>query len=76
MSVTIKWNFVTQAVQRPSVSATASIDNVNANEKFDINLADTDSQAVNLMPVGGTSFNTIKQFVECDDSVFTFTETP
>ena len=55
MSETIKWNFVTQVLNGPSVSAAASIGDVDAYDKFDINLADTDSQVVNLTPGGDTS---------------------
>jgi hypothetical protein len=51
----IKWNFATQVSGGPSVSAAASINDVDAYDKFDISLADTDSQAVNLTPVGDTS---------------------
>ena len=53
MSETIKWNFVTQVLQGPSVSAAASIDDVDAYDKFEIDLADTVTQAVDLVP-GGT----------------------
>jgi hypothetical protein len=55
MSETIKWNFVTKVLKGPSVSAAASIDEVDAYDKFDISLADTDTQAVNLTP-GGTAY--------------------
>jgi hypothetical protein len=55
MSETIKWNFVTQVLHGPSVSAAASIDGVDAYDKFDINLADTATQQVDLMPGGATS---------------------
>lgn len=54
MSETIKWNFVTQVLKGPSVSAAASIDGVDAYDKFDITLADTDTQVVNLTPGGNT----------------------
>ena len=55
MSETIKWNFVTQVLQGPSVSAAATIDDVDAYDKFDIELADSVTQTVNLVP-GGTIF--------------------
>lgn len=54
MAETIKWNFVTKVLNGPSVSAAGSIDAVDAYDKFDINLADTASQAVNLTPGGDT----------------------
>lgn len=53
MSETIKWNFVTQVLQGPGVSAADSITDVDAYDKFDISLADTVTQAVNLVPAGG-----------------------
>jgi len=55
MSETIKWNFVTQVLHGPSVSAAATIDDVDAYDKFDIELADSVTQTVNLVP-GGTIF--------------------
>ena len=55
MSETIKWNFVTQVLQGPSVSAAASIDDVDAYDKFDIDLADSVTQTVNLVPSGSIS---------------------
>lgn len=54
MAETIKWNFVTRVLNGPSVSAAGSIDTVDAYDKFDISLADTDSQAVDLTPGGDT----------------------
>lgn len=54
MSETIKWNFVTQVIKGPSVSAAAAIDEIDAYDKFEIALADTDIQAVNLTPGGST----------------------
>lgn len=54
MSETIKWNFVTKVLNGPSVSAADSIEDVDAYDKFDISLADTDSQVVNLTPGGVT----------------------
>ena len=55
MSETIRWNFVTQVLKGPSVSAAASIDTVDAYDKFDIDLADTVTQTVNLVPSGTIS---------------------
>ena len=55
MSETIKWNFVTQVLKGPSVSAAAAIDEIDAYDKFEIALADTGSQVVNLTPGGTTS---------------------
>jgi len=55
MSETIKWNFVTQVLHGPSVSAAGTIDDVDAYDKFDIELADSVTQTVNLVP-GGTIF--------------------
>ena len=54
MSETIKWNFVTQVLKGPSVSAASSIDAIDAYDKFEIALGDTDSQVVNLTPGGNT----------------------
>lgn len=54
MAETIKWNFVTQVLQGPSVSAAASIDDVDAYDKFDVELADTVTQAVNLVPAAAS----------------------
>jgi hypothetical protein len=54
MSETIKWNFVTQVLKGPSISAAASIAGIDAYDKFDISLADTDTQVVNLTPGGNT----------------------
>jgi hypothetical protein len=55
MSETIKWNFVTQVLQGPSVSGAASIDDVDAYDKFDIEIADSVTQTVNLVPSGSIS---------------------
>ena len=55
MSETIKWNFVTQVLQGPSVSGAANIDDVDAYDKFDIDLADSVTQTVNLVPSGSIS---------------------
>lgn len=54
MSETIKWNFVTQVLKGPSVSAASSIDAVDAYDKFEIAVGDTLSQVVNLTPGGNT----------------------
>jgi hypothetical protein len=54
MSETIKWNFVTQVLKGPSISAASSIEGVDAYDKFDISLADTETQVVNLTPGGNT----------------------
>ena len=54
MSETIKWNFVTQVLKGPSVSAAASIDDVDAYDKFEINLEDGVTQDVDLTPGGAT----------------------
>ena len=55
MSETINWNFVIQVLQGPGISAAASITDVDAYDKFDISLADTVTQAVNLVPAGNIS---------------------
>ncbi len=55
MSETIRWNFVTQVLKGPSVSAASSIDTVDAYDKFNIQLADAATQAVNLVPSGTIS---------------------
>ncbi len=55
MSETIRWNFVTQVLKGPSVSAASSIDTVDAYDKFNIELVDTATQAVNLVPSGTIS---------------------
>jgi len=53
MAETIKWNFVTQVLKGPSISAAGSIADVDAYDKFAIELADGSTQVVNLVP-GGT----------------------
>jgi len=55
MSETIKWNFVIQVLQGPSVSAAASIKDADAYDKFDISIADTVTQTVNLVPADSIS---------------------
>ena len=55
MSETIQWNFVTQVLQGPSVSAAASIKQIDAYDKFDIDLADTATKTVNLVPADSIS---------------------
>lgn len=55
MPETINWNFVIKVLQGPSVSASASIDEIDAYDKFDINLADNVTQTVNLVPSGNIS---------------------
>lgn len=52
MPETIKWNFVTQVLQGPSVSAAGSIVNADAYDKFEVELLDTVTQVVNLVPAG------------------------
>lgn len=76
MSETIKWNFVTQVLKGPSVSAAASIDDVDAYDKFDINLADTDSQVVNLTPGGDTSLLVINPRVPHEDLSYDLSGSP
>jgi hypothetical protein len=56
MAESIKWNFVTQVLQGPSVSAADTINGVDAYDKFDITILDSASQAVNLVP-GGSSIS-------------------
>ena len=55
MSETINWNFVTKVLHGPSVSANDSITDVDAYDKFDIDLADSVTQTVNLVPTGSIS---------------------
>lgn len=55
MPETINWNFVIKVLQGPSISASASIDEIDAYDKFDINLADNVTQTVNLVPSGNIS---------------------
>jgi hypothetical protein len=55
MSETIKWNFVTQVLKGPSVSAAASIEKIDAYDKFDIDLADSVTKTVNLVPADSIS---------------------
>ncbi|MBU1059862.1 MAG: hypothetical protein KJ804_16255 [Proteobacteria bacterium] len=55
MPETINWNFVIKVLQGPSISASARIDAIDAYDKFDINLADSVTQAVNLVPGGNIS---------------------
>lgn len=50
----IKWNFVTQVLKGPSVSAKGSITDADAYDKFDVELNDTVTQAVNLVPAGAS----------------------
>ena len=52
MPETIKWNFVTQVLKGPSVSAAGSIVDADAYDKFEVELADTVTQAVDLVPAG------------------------
>ena len=54
MPETIKWNFVTQVLKGPSVSAAGSIVEADAYDKFEVELADTVTQAVNLVPAGAS----------------------
>lgn len=51
MAEKIKWNYVVQALKGPSVSATGTIE-VDAYDKFEVTIADTVTQAVNLVPSG------------------------
>lgn len=55
MSETIKWNFVTQVLNGPSISGADRIDGVDAYDKFAITLEDGVTQTVNLTPGGTTS---------------------
>lgn len=48
MSERIKWNFATQVSGGPTVSAAATISDVDAYNKFDISLPDATSTNVNL----------------------------
>lgn len=50
MPESISWILVTQVLQGLGVTATASIDDVDAHDKLKMNLADIDSQKVKLMP--------------------------
>ena len=54
MAEKIKWNYVVQALKGPSVSATGTIE-VDAYDKFEVTIADTVTQAVNLVPSGTVS---------------------
>ena len=50
MPESISWILVTQVLQGLGVTATASIDDVDAHDKLKMNLVDIDSQKVKLMP--------------------------
>lgn len=76
MSETIKWNFVTQVMKGPSVSAAASIDDVDAYDKFDITLEDAGTQAVNLTPGGATSLLVINPLIPHEDLSYELSGNP
>ncbi|MCB1702645.1 MAG: hypothetical protein H6985_08870 [Pseudomonadales bacterium] len=52
MAETIRWNFVTQVLNGPNVSAAGTTDTVDAYDKFNIRIEDSQSQAVSLVPPG------------------------
>jgi hypothetical protein len=76
MSETIKWNFVTQVMKGPSVSAAAGIDDVDAYDKFDIELEDSGIQVVNLTPGGATSLLVINPRVPHEDLTYELSGNP
>lgn len=76
MSETINWNFVIKVLQGPSVSASGSIDDVDAYDKFGINLADSVTQAVNLVPSGNISLLVINPKTPDKDLSYDLSGTP
>lgn len=54
MGEKISWNYVTQALNGPSLSAAGDIE-VDAYDKFEVTVGDTATQAVNLVPAGTVS---------------------
>ena len=76
MSETINWNFVTQVLQGPSVSAAASINDVDAYDKFDITIADTVTQTVNLVPADSISLLVINPKTPDEDLSYDLSGSP
>lgn len=54
MGEKINWNYVAQALNGPSISASGSVD-VDAYDKIEVTVPDTTTQAVNLVPAGTVS---------------------
>lgn len=54
MGEKINWNYVAQALNGPSISASGSVD-VDAYDKIEVTVPDTTTQAVNLAPAGTVS---------------------
>ena len=75
MSETIKWNFVTQVLQGPRVSAAASI-SVDAYDKFDITIANTVTQTVNLVPADSISLLVINPKTPDEDLSYDLSGSP
>ena len=75
MSETIKWNFVTQVLQGPRVSAAASI-SVDAYDKFDITIANTVTQTVNLVPADSISLLVINPKTPHEDLSYDLSGSP
>jgi len=76
MSETIKWNFVTQVLKGPSVSAAGSIDEVDAYDKFDIDLADGATQTVDLVPSDSISLLIINPKTPDEDLSYDLSGSP
>jgi len=53
MSERISWNYVVKALNGPSVSAAGNLE-VDAYDKFQITIANTVTQSVELVPAGAT----------------------
>ncbi len=69
MAESISWNFVTQALAGPSVSAAGTL-TVDAYDKFEVTIADTASQAVNLVPSGTVSLLVINPQAASEDLTY------
>ena len=79
MPETINWNFVTQVLQGPSISASASIDDVDAYDKFDVTITDSATQTVNLVPadsIGRSSQRPSSTKRRRGEQVFVFVSLP
>lgn len=76
MAETIRWNFVAHVLQGPSVSAAGSIDEVDAYDKFDIDLADGATQTVNLVPGDGIALLIINPRTPDEDLTYELAGNP
>ncbi len=69
MSETISWNYVTQAVNGPSLSGAGTLA-VEAYDKLKVTLADQASQQVDLVPAGVISALVIRPTPESDQLTY------